>query len=357
MAKAKYVNTRIQHKYDTKDNWANATFVPLAGELIIFAPDGDTPSATTATYPRFKVGDGNKTIGNLPLLDFVADFNAPDGERGYIKNKPDIEAEVNNKISSLGLGDLAWKNRIDSTDCNFAIGYLAGKDSVSYYDLDAELKAKVDDNSGGGGGGDMYKSDYDTDDDGVVDKADYANNANNANYAISSNVADKATSLYVGVDSASQPVYVQGDSLFSEETQGSGLYYATRAIGANYALKAGHATKAETVQFGDNYYGLTSFFTTQDGSFYADRALTAKHADSANHAETADSADTADVAEGAKNYISEGGASAHIGTAIGVINGNANLALTTANAATESINSLTTRIDDLERRIMVLETR
>lgn len=280
MAKAKYVNTRIQHKYDTKDNWANATFVPLAGELIIFAPDGDTPSATTATYPRFKVGDGNKAIGDLPLLDFVADFQAKEGTPGYIKNKPDIEAEVNNKISSLGLGDLAWKNKIDSTDCNFYIGNLAVKDLVSYYDLDADLQAKVDDN-GGGGGGDMYKSEYASDTYGVVNRADYANNA---------------TNLYVGVDSDGQHVYVQGDSLFSEETQGTGIYYATRAIGANHALTAGHANSSDTVKFGDNYYGLTSFFTTQDGSFYADRALTAKHAESAETATTAGTANSADTA-------------------------------------------------------------
>lgn len=57
---AKQLNTRIQHKYDTAENWDKATeFVPLSGELIIYAPDADNP------YCRIKIGDGQTTVNNL----------------------------------------------------------------------------------------------------------------------------------------------------------------------------------------------------------------------------------------------------------------------------------------------------
>lgn len=68
-------NTRIGHKYDTEANFANATFSPIKGELIIYAPD------STHSKPRFKVGDGSTAIGSLPFVDIpLPDFTtAEDG--------------------------------------------------------------------------------------------------------------------------------------------------------------------------------------------------------------------------------------------------------------------------------------
>ena len=66
---AKEFKTRIQHKYDTEANWANATFSPLKGELIIYGPDNNHP------YRRFKVGDGVTPIGQLPFVG-AADVGA-----------------------------------------------------------------------------------------------------------------------------------------------------------------------------------------------------------------------------------------------------------------------------------------
>lgn len=57
--KEKMMNSRIQHKIDTEENWSKATFAPLKGELIIYAPDENYD------YPRFKVGDGETPIGEL----------------------------------------------------------------------------------------------------------------------------------------------------------------------------------------------------------------------------------------------------------------------------------------------------
>ena len=57
-------NTRIQLKSDVEANWLLVpNFVPLAGELIIYSPDG------THGYCRLKVGDGSTSISNLQFID------------------------------------------------------------------------------------------------------------------------------------------------------------------------------------------------------------------------------------------------------------------------------------------------
>lgn len=57
----KTIKTRVMNKYDTEANWSKATFTPLKGELIIYAPD------EAHQYERFKVGDGITAIGELPF--------------------------------------------------------------------------------------------------------------------------------------------------------------------------------------------------------------------------------------------------------------------------------------------------
>lgn len=61
---SKNVKTRIQNKYDIEANWLNAVnFIPLAGEIIVYLPDA------THKAPRFKVGNGETLLGNLPFSD------------------------------------------------------------------------------------------------------------------------------------------------------------------------------------------------------------------------------------------------------------------------------------------------
>ena len=55
------MHARFQHKIDIEANWSKATFAPLSGELIIYAPDENY------SYPRFKVGDGTTSVPNLPF--------------------------------------------------------------------------------------------------------------------------------------------------------------------------------------------------------------------------------------------------------------------------------------------------
>lgn len=60
----KMFNTRIIHKHDIAENWAKATgFIPKIGELIIYDPDENY------AYSRIKIGDGTKTVGELPFID------------------------------------------------------------------------------------------------------------------------------------------------------------------------------------------------------------------------------------------------------------------------------------------------
>ena len=58
------ITSRIRQKHDTAANWASAVnFTPMAGELIVYDAD------STTSYPRFKVGNGQDNINNLPYSD------------------------------------------------------------------------------------------------------------------------------------------------------------------------------------------------------------------------------------------------------------------------------------------------
>jgi hypothetical protein len=60
------INARLAHKIDVETNWNKATFTPLPGEFIIYAPDDNY------SYSRLKVGTGTKTINELDFMPFSA---------------------------------------------------------------------------------------------------------------------------------------------------------------------------------------------------------------------------------------------------------------------------------------------
>lgn len=60
----KILNTRIQLKYDTFENWKNSTFALKKGELAIVEVPTNTPEKTLQPV-MFKVGDGTKTFSQL----------------------------------------------------------------------------------------------------------------------------------------------------------------------------------------------------------------------------------------------------------------------------------------------------
>lgn len=75
----KTLNTRIQNKYDSESKWnAKTSFIPLEGEMIIYAADADNSS------PRIKFGDGETAVTSLPF----AGGSSTDGELTKITSSP-----------------------------------------------------------------------------------------------------------------------------------------------------------------------------------------------------------------------------------------------------------------------------
>lgn len=73
------INTRIQLKRDTTENWNNAVgFIPMAGEVIVYT-DYETKTYEVEEYgekvtktveiPNIKVGTGNAYVQDLAFVD------------------------------------------------------------------------------------------------------------------------------------------------------------------------------------------------------------------------------------------------------------------------------------------------
>lgn len=60
----KSLNTRMQQKIDTAENWGKAVnFVPKKGEIIVYSDGGG------AGIPKIKVGDGTTKVGSLKFIE------------------------------------------------------------------------------------------------------------------------------------------------------------------------------------------------------------------------------------------------------------------------------------------------
>lgn len=81
MIEKNFKNVRIKHKHDIEANWLKAlNFKPLAGEIIIYDPEksendlpkddqGNLLRTDYITFSRFKVGDGEHNINELPFIN------------------------------------------------------------------------------------------------------------------------------------------------------------------------------------------------------------------------------------------------------------------------------------------------
>ena len=102
------VNTRIQLKRDTTENWNNARgFVPLSGEVIVYTDYGSYQKEVngqlkTILIPGIKIGDGNAYIQDLPFIDedlrdmLMEHINDMDlhvtlGEKNFWNNKINVD--------------------------------------------------------------------------------------------------------------------------------------------------------------------------------------------------------------------------------------------------------------------------
>lgn len=119
----KKIDTRILHKHDTEANWdQNAlSFVPKAGELIIYDVDSENPA------PRFKVGDGVHIISELP---FSAATSSGGGEDTPTPIVQEIKVGVINVTRTIQPAD--WVQNTDTeTGTTYPYYWMeAGK----YYD-------------------------------------------------------------------------------------------------------------------------------------------------------------------------------------------------------------------------------
>ena len=60
--------TRIVNKHDVEANWILAVeFIPKQGEIIIYDIDENY------NYERFKIGDGIRTVTNLPFANSTSE--------------------------------------------------------------------------------------------------------------------------------------------------------------------------------------------------------------------------------------------------------------------------------------------
>lgn len=69
----KTFNARFKNKHDVEANWLKAVnFVPLQGEIIVYDVDENY------TYERFKIGDGETLVSDLPFAAVKSWDDLPD---------------------------------------------------------------------------------------------------------------------------------------------------------------------------------------------------------------------------------------------------------------------------------------
>ena len=108
------VNTRIQLKRDTTENWNNAKgFIPLVGEVIVYTDYSSYEKEVhgeirTILVPGIKIGDGNAYVQDLPFVD---------------KDLRDTLIEhINNMDLHVTLGEKTfWNNKINVDDAYEAV--------------------------------------------------------------------------------------------------------------------------------------------------------------------------------------------------------------------------------------------
>ena len=141
MATEKRITSRIQHKHDVAANWAKATnFVPQKGEIIIYDAEYNASGSETQAV-RFKIGDGTRTVNNLPfaVIDYNNRITALEGKPGLDKVGTVTSVKANGvnfnpgatgivDLGNLGggSGPLQFSDTVIMTEAEFSEAYLAG---------------------------------------------------------------------------------------------------------------------------------------------------------------------------------------------------------------------------------------
>lgn len=98
----KKLDTRIKHKHDIPSKWSEveSTFIPLAGELIIYDVDD------THNYPRFKVGDGSTFLQSLPFFIPETLYSAEENQNAFSNVKiGDSTLVADTKTDTLNIAE------------------------------------------------------------------------------------------------------------------------------------------------------------------------------------------------------------------------------------------------------------
>ena len=141
MATEKKINSRIQQKHDVAANWAKATnFIPQKGEIIIYDAEYNASGSETQAV-RFKIGDGTRTVNNLPfaVIDYNNRITALESKPGLDKVgtvtsvkangtnfNPDATGKVDLGNLGGGSGPLTFADVVVMTEAEFSQAYLAG---------------------------------------------------------------------------------------------------------------------------------------------------------------------------------------------------------------------------------------
>lgn len=110
MATEKKITSRIQQKHDVAANWAKATnFIPKKGEIIIYDAEYNTNGEETQAV-RFKIGDGSKTVNNLPfvVIDYSSDIETLEQEVANNSNEISKIKDGPTQVASAKISESAF---------------------------------------------------------------------------------------------------------------------------------------------------------------------------------------------------------------------------------------------------------
>ena len=142
MAQSQTFYTRIAQKHDTETNWKkiHSSFIPLAGEIIVYDAD------STYNYPRIKIGNGvsngttvtGTTLGNLPFIDdgAIAEIASSLGKLSIKADGNDVGIAFNGTLINGSKAAIPYAGSAGSAGtANKVVGALtlkAGTKSVGY---------------------------------------------------------------------------------------------------------------------------------------------------------------------------------------------------------------------------------